>query len=219
MQYHFDLVCPRCDNTSGHWADRRVPSPHVNCGECLMKYAEIVELKVVKITESQKAPPDEITTRCKAAGFEAWHTGGGCMAWRRETEAGYYVLITDLDGTGLGESLADKFYVGLHSEADEIVSNEVEGLDAAFAMANQLASEGVVLQKHRLDALAIAKSFRAIHQAAVEINEVLGRNELLNDTVPTNWPLNLSADEFAAECWGMVEHYTNIGYGAPKEKS
>jgi hypothetical protein len=42
------------------------------------------------------------------------------------------------------------------------------------------------------------------------INEVLGRNDALNETVPTDWPLQLSADEFAAECQGMVEHYDDL---------
>jgi hypothetical protein len=41
----------------------------------------------------------------------------------------------------------------------------------------------------------------------MKINEVFGRDGGLNETVPTNWPLNLSADEFAAECATMVEHY------------
>jgi hypothetical protein len=57
------------------------------------------------------------------------------------------------------------------------------------------------------DAAKIADAFRQIYSAAMVINEVLGANETLNDNVPMNWPLNLSADEFAAECAEMVEHY------------
>lgn len=57
------------------------------------------------------------------------------------------------------------------------------------------------------DAAKIADAFRQIYSAAMKINEVLGRNDELNDSVPTNWPLNLSADEFACECGAMVDHY------------
>ena len=57
------------------------------------------------------------------------------------------------------------------------------------------------------DAAQIAAAFRQIFSAAMTINEVLGRRDDLNDSVPTDWPLNLSADEFAHECLGMAEHY------------
>jgi hypothetical protein len=61
------------------------------------------------------------------------------------------------------------------------------------------------------DAKRIAGAFRQIQQAAMVINEVLGRNNALNESVPTNWPLNLSADEFAAECMAMADHYNALG--------
>jgi hypothetical protein len=60
------------------------------------------------------------------------------------------------------------------------------------------------------DAKRIADAFRKISTAAMAINEVLANNDRLNETVPTNWPLNLSADEFAAECAGMADHYDAI---------
>ena len=60
------------------------------------------------------------------------------------------------------------------------------------------------------DEQKIADAFIAIYRAAMVISEVLGDNDDLNSSVPTNWPLNLSADEFAAECWGMAEHYQNL---------
>ena len=59
------------------------------------------------------------------------------------------------------------------------------------------------------DEQKIAAAFEAIAAAALQINEVLGRNEALNESVPTNWPLGMSADEFAAECQAMVEHYNS----------
>ncbi|PWT72134.1 MAG: hypothetical protein C5B60_09910 [Chloroflexi bacterium] len=59
----------------------------------------------------------------------------------------------------------------------------------------------------QLDRRTLAIAFRRIAHAATTINEVLAKNEHLNNTVPTDWPLNLSADEFAAECFAMADHY------------
>jgi len=53
----------------------------------------------------------------------------------------------------------------------------------------------------------LATAFRRIAQAADIISAVLHENERLNNSVPTNWPLGMSADEFAAECHAMAEHY------------
>jgi hypothetical protein len=63
------------------------------------------------------------------------------------------------------------------------------------------------------DAAKIAAAFRQIQAAAAVIAEVLGSNDELNETVPTNWPLNLSADEFAAECSAMADHYEDLAAG------
>jgi hypothetical protein len=60
------------------------------------------------------------------------------------------------------------------------------------------------------DAKRIAGAFHQICTAAMVINEVLGNNDHLNETVPENWPLNLSADEFAAGCLAMRDHYDAI---------
>lgn len=64
-------------------------------------------------------------------------------------------------------------------------------------------------ERERADREQIAAAFEKIRSAALALNEVLLRNDRLNDTVPTNWPLGLSADEFAAECGAMIEHYRN----------
>jgi hypothetical protein len=50
-KFHFILVCPNCSKVSEHVSDKRVPSPKVNCGECLMDRVEVVEFKVVKVEE------------------------------------------------------------------------------------------------------------------------------------------------------------------------
>ena len=47
MRYHFDLICPRCHKLSEMVADRLIPSPRVNCGDCLMDHVEVVEMKVL----------------------------------------------------------------------------------------------------------------------------------------------------------------------------
>lgn len=48
-QYRFTLFCPRCGKTSETVTEARSPKPHVNCGDCLMDYTEIVEMKPGKI--------------------------------------------------------------------------------------------------------------------------------------------------------------------------
>lgn len=45
-QYRFHLWCPRCGKISDTVANKIVPPPHVNCGDCLMEHVEIVEMKV-----------------------------------------------------------------------------------------------------------------------------------------------------------------------------
>jgi hypothetical protein len=62
----------------------------------------------------------------------------------------------------------------------------------------------------RADAAALAQAFRQMHQAAVTIDKVLRRNDRLNGAVPTNWPLPMSAVEFATACEAMVEHYERL---------
>jgi hypothetical protein len=69
----------------------------------------------------------------------------------------------------------------------------------------------------RNDAKQIAEAFDRIYQAALSINEALSRNDVLNDTVPPTWPLNMSADEFAAECAGMKYHYEAVAEASEDE--
>lgn len=62
----------------------------------------------------------------------------------------------------------------------------------------------------RADAAALAEAFRQIDAAVLTIAEVLRRNDRLNEAVPINWPLPMSAAEFAAACRAMVEHYERL---------
>jgi hypothetical protein len=64
------------------------------------------------------------------------------------------------------------------------------------------------------DARELAAAFRALFSAGMKINEVLGRNDELNGSVPTNWPLGMSADDWAHECAAMADHYDAVARGA-----
>ena len=49
MTYTFDLACPRCGKTSMTATENREPPPEVNCGDCLMNDAEVVEFTIVRV--------------------------------------------------------------------------------------------------------------------------------------------------------------------------
>lgn len=51
QKFRFHLVCPRCGKVSETVADRRIPQPHVNCGDCLMNRLKVVEFKVLKVED------------------------------------------------------------------------------------------------------------------------------------------------------------------------
>lgn len=57
------------------------------------------------------------------------------------------------------------------------------------------------------DQKKIAAAFRQMADAAQEIAEILGRRDDLNESVPKDFPIHMSVDEFAFECLGMVSHY------------
>jgi hypothetical protein len=48
-RYRFILICPKCNKESETVADKSVPPPRVNCGDCLMDRVDIVELKVLSV--------------------------------------------------------------------------------------------------------------------------------------------------------------------------
>lgn len=53
-------------------------------------------------------------------GFEEWHTGGGCMALRRDFPVGQggkgYILVTDNQGDGIPDSMTDELIIGFYDE-------------------------------------------------------------------------------------------------------
>ena len=48
MTYTFDLVCPRCGKKSQVTGHTKTP-PDMNCGDCLIKNAEVIEFTVVRV--------------------------------------------------------------------------------------------------------------------------------------------------------------------------
>jgi transcription elongation factor Elf1 len=50
QRFRWKLECPRCGRDSETVTDTRTP-PVVNCGDCLMDDVEVVEFKVVGVTE------------------------------------------------------------------------------------------------------------------------------------------------------------------------
>jgi hypothetical protein len=52
-RYRFELVCPRCGNSSELNAEIPAP-PDVKCGECLFNDVEIVAMNVVKTTKENQ---------------------------------------------------------------------------------------------------------------------------------------------------------------------
>ena len=60
------------------------------------------------------------------------------------------------------------------------------------------------------DCQQIAEAFRTMSRAAMAINEILGRRDDLNESVPVDWPLQLSAGEFAS-----VSAWPHITRGSP----
>ena len=56
-------------------------------------------------------------------GFEVYHTGGGCTAWRRELPDGRYMLLTDVEA-GLTHVFSDgeAILLGPYDEEGENIS-------------------------------------------------------------------------------------------------
>lgn len=68
-----------------------------------------------------------------AAGFEIWHTGGGCLAWGKTLEpSGDYFMITD---TEAGIDFEGEFFAGHYAEDKEeaVDQTETKDLDSAIA--------------------------------------------------------------------------------------
>jgi hypothetical protein len=151
------------------------------------------------------AKDTEVGKLATQAGYSIAHTGGGCLCWEIAFPNGHYVWICD-EGNGLGDKVDEPYFVGYYNEdADILADGTMPDLRAALAWCDVHVKAERALPDP--DKVTIAEAFASMATAAHQINDVLARRDDLNDNVPTNWPLNLSADEFAAECQAMVEHY------------
>lgn len=73
------------------------------------------------------------------AGFDVYHTGGGCLAWHKQLPNNRYILITDMDSGLLVDPTieGDCYFVGLYDEdadCEEKVSempNAIQAIDYA----------------------------------------------------------------------------------------
>lgn len=63
---------------------------------------EGISIRNPMLSECGRGPVDP-----KYYGFEEYHTGGGCMAYRLELPGGDYFLLTDGDGCGLPHCVED----------------------------------------------------------------------------------------------------------------
>ena len=62
-QYRIQLFCPRCDKTH-ETVGYLIPPPRLQCGDCLMNHAEIVEMKI----SSAEQLPDEPMVNLRIVG-------------------------------------------------------------------------------------------------------------------------------------------------------
>jgi len=51
-------------------------------------------------------------------GFDAWETGGGCMAWRMDLDGDRYLMVTDEDGFTLPDCPDAPVLVGMYKGED-----------------------------------------------------------------------------------------------------
>lgn len=87
----------------------------------------------------EAAPETTIGSIMVAAGYEVTHTGGGCLAWRKEAPNGGYALICD-EGNGLGDKLAETYLTGFYDVEGEFKDEDqgcVETLRDALIWCDQ----------------------------------------------------------------------------------
>lgn len=83
-------------------------------------------------------------TAFAAAGFEFFHNGGGCSAWRKLLADGRYVMVTDSEGSShFIEGDADSYIVGFYASTDDvegIVSDAHQTAESAIGAAMHFAT-------------------------------------------------------------------------------
>jgi hypothetical protein len=64
------------------------------------------------------------------------------------------------------------------------------------------------------DEQQLADAFMQLHNAVILISTILDRNPALAENVPIKMPMALDADEIAADCHILAEHYARRAEGA-----
>jgi hypothetical protein len=93
--------------------------------------------------KAKKSKPGKVLM---AAGFTVYHTGGGCLAWRKDYPGKVYVLLTDdVDGANLNLDESDDWLIGIYRDDDvdgepliedataETVAGAIKAADEAVA--------------------------------------------------------------------------------------
>lgn len=85
--------------------------------------------------KAKASPVGEVMTK---AGYEPYHTGGGCTAWSRLDEGKkVQVMICD-EANGLGDRVDEEYLVGLHSvDGEHFVEGAVVDLATAVEWCNE----------------------------------------------------------------------------------
>ena len=105
-----------------------------------------------------------------AAGFGVEHTGGGCLAWRREGQGGTYLLLTTLDADINGDPNAEQWIVGRYDDDGEgSVAVEKLTLAQAVAAASRLP------HPMRPDGYGFDRTFLSVDDAIAEVEDDAGR--------------------------------------------
>ena len=63
------------------------------------------------------------------------------------------------------------------------------------------------------DEQQLADAFWRMHDAVVQINEILSRNPALTEDVPVRLPITVDPDEIVAECRILAEYYEKLAKG------
>jgi hypothetical protein len=82
---------------------------------------------------------DGVSKPMLAAGYEAWHMGGGCMSWGRNLAGGTHLLVCTQDNRIDGDPEAPEWIVGRYGDEDGFVClQEPRSLSQALTESERL---------------------------------------------------------------------------------
>lgn len=91
------------------------------------------------IDEQAENAPADVKLLVEEAGYEIAHTGGGCLAWRKDLDNGEHLLICTEDNTIDADPAAKEWLVGRHTDDGGMI--EIDGattLEDALRIADLL---------------------------------------------------------------------------------